>query len=283
MAEDKLQIQRLELKYIISETTAAGIRDFVSSFLEIDEFGATRPNLSYPVHSLYLDSDDLQLYWETINGTKNRFKLRLRFYDNRPEAPVYFEIKRRMNNCIMKQRGGVRRDSVEWLLAGHIPEAAHLTAQGAKYQVALQRFCQRMSSLRASPKVHISYLREAWVSSNDNSIRVTMDRDIRAEPEYTTRLSTERHNALLESFGHEVVLELKFTGRYPVWFQDMVRVFSLTQCGAAKYVEGVNIIGRHRLIQEAPVRSFDAAYLSAPSDEGFETGESDDTMMQEVS
>jgi hypothetical protein len=271
------------LKYIISETTAAGIRDFVSSFLEIDEFGATRPNLSYPVHSLYLDSDDLRLYWETINGTKNRFKLRLRFYENRPEAPVYFEIKRRMNNCIMKQRGGVRRDSVEWLLAGHIPEAAHLTAQGVKYQVALQRFCQRMSSLRASPKVHISYLREAWVSSNDNSIRVTMDRDIRAEQEYTTRLSTERHNALLASFGHEVVLELKFTGRYPVWFQDMVRVFSLMQGGAAKYVEGVNSIGRTRLIQEAPVHSLDATFLPAVRDEGVETGESDDTMVQEVS
>jgi hypothetical protein len=118
MAEDKLQLQRLELKYVISESVAVGIRDFVSSILEIDEFGATRPNLSYPVHSLYLDSNDLRLYWETINGTKNRFKLRLRFYDNRPEAPVYFEIKRRMNNCIMKQRGGVRRDSVGWLEIG---------------------------------------------------------------------------------------------------------------------------------------------------------------------
>src|SRR6059036_882342 len=118
MAEDKMQQQRFELKYIIKEDVALAVRDFVSGYLEIDEYGATLPNFSYPVHSLYLDSDDLHLYRTTINGDKNRFKLRLRFYDNRSEAPIFFEIKRRMNNIISKQRGGVRRDAVDWLLAG---------------------------------------------------------------------------------------------------------------------------------------------------------------------
>src|SRR3990170_1091319 len=122
MGQDRLQLQRFELKFIIKEEVALAVRSFVSSYLEIDEFGATRPNLSYPVHSLYLDSDDLRLYWETINGNKNRYKLRLRFYENRPNAPVYFEIKRRMNNAILKQRAGVRREAVDWILAGHLPE-----------------------------------------------------------------------------------------------------------------------------------------------------------------
>ena len=94
MAEDKMQQQRFELKYIIKEDVARAVRDFVSGYLEIDEYGATLPNFSYPVHSLYLDSDDLHLYRTTINGDKNRFKLRLRFYDNRSEAPIFFEIKR---------------------------------------------------------------------------------------------------------------------------------------------------------------------------------------------
>ena len=80
MSQDKLQAQRFELKYILSEDTALAVRDFVSSYLEIDEFGATLPQFSYPVHSLYLDSPDMKLYKSTINGDKNRFKLRLRFY-----------------------------------------------------------------------------------------------------------------------------------------------------------------------------------------------------------
>jgi len=93
----------LELKYLIPEATALLVRDFVRSYLAMDEFSVGRPNYSYPVHSLYLDSDDLKLYWRTINGDKNRFKLRLRYYSAQPGTPVFFEIKRRMNNCILKQ------------------------------------------------------------------------------------------------------------------------------------------------------------------------------------
>src|SRR5207302_8462885 len=98
MAEDKMQQQRFELKYIIKEDAARAVRDFVSGYLEIDEYGATLPDFSYPVHSLYLDSDDLYLYQSTINGDKNRCKLRLRIYDNRTEAPIFVELTRRMNN-----------------------------------------------------------------------------------------------------------------------------------------------------------------------------------------
>mgnify|MGYP003302831020 FL=1 len=99
---DNLQRQRYEHKYIIRENVALAVRDFVSSYLELDSFGATQPNKSYPVHSLYLDSPDLRLYQTTINGDKNRYKLRIRFYEDRPKAPVFFEIKRRTDNtCLL--------------------------------------------------------------------------------------------------------------------------------------------------------------------------------------
>jgi len=245
MAEDKMQQQRFELKYIIKEDVARAVRNFVSGYLEIDEYGATLPEFSYPVHSLYLDSDDLHLYQTTINGDKNRFKLRLRFYDNRSEAPIFFEIKRRMNNIIAKQRGGVRRDAVDWLLAGHLPEPAHLVSRDPRQQLALQNFCKLTQDLRARPKAHIAYLREAWISPRDNSVRVTLDRAVRCEPEPLARLNTQMDNPVVV-FGKEVVLELKFTDRFPDWFKQLVRVFGLMQCGAAKYVDGVTLVGEHR-------------------------------------
>ena len=232
MSQDKLQAQRFELKYIISDEVALAVRDFVSSYLELDEFGATLPNLSYPVHSLYLDSPDMKLYKSTINGDKNRFKLRLRFYENRADAPVFFEIKRRMNNTIAKQRGGVRRDGVEGLLAGQLP----------KQLLALQNFCRLLATLDASPKAHIAYLREAWISRYDNSVRVTLDRNVRCDPEPSARLSTQMVQPVTV-FGDKVVLELKFTNRFPDWFKELVRIFGLMQCGAAKYVDGVALVG----------------------------------------
>jgi hypothetical protein len=245
MAEDKMQQQRFELKYIINEDVARAVREFVSGYLEIDEYGATLPNFSYPVHSLYLDSDDLHLYQTTINGDKNRFKLRLRYYDNRSEAPIFFEIKRRMNNIIAKQRGAVRRDAVDWLLAGHLPEPAHLVSRDPRQQVALQNFCRLTHGLRASPKAHIAYLREAWISPRDNSVRVTLDREVRCEPEPLAHLNTRMTHPVVV-FGKEVVLELKFTDRFPDWFKHLVRVFGLMQCGAAKYVDGVTMVGEYR-------------------------------------
>ena len=41
---DNLQRQRYEHKYIIRENVALSLRDFVSSYLELDSFGAIRPN-----------------------------------------------------------------------------------------------------------------------------------------------------------------------------------------------------------------------------------------------
>jgi hypothetical protein len=245
MAQD-LQLQRYELKYLVPESVALRVRDFVRSYLEIDEFGATLPNFSYPVHSLYLDSHKLTLYRNTINGDKNRYKLRLRYYEDRPDAPVFFEIKRRMNNIILKQRGGVRREMVASLLAGQFPAPTDLISKDPRQYAALQNFCRLMTSQQAAPKAHIFYMREAWISPYDNSVRVTLDRAVFADPEPTSRLTVTLDTPKL-LFKNMVILELKFTNRYPDWFRDLVRTFDTVQCGAAKYAEGVLILGESAL------------------------------------
>lgn len=260
MAADNLQLQRLELKYIINEATALAVRDFVSSYLQVDEFGATQPNLSYPVHSLYLDSDQLTLYWHTINGNKNRYKLRLRFYDNQPDSPVFFEIKRRMNDAIMKERGGVRRSEVDRILAGHLPAPSQLIHPSPKSMASILHFSQLMQEHHARPRAHVAYWREAWISPQSNAVRVTMDRDVCCDPEPTARLSTELVNPVIV-FGKSVVLELKFTGRFPDWFKDLARVFGLRQCSAAKYADGIALGGERRF---SPV-----GYVSPPEPEAL--------------
>ena len=261
-----MQLQRFELKYLITAELAWPIRDFVSSYLEIDEYAASRPNLSYPVHSLYLDSDDLKTYHETLNGTKNRFKLRLRFYDDRPETPVFFEIKRRVNNCILKQRGGVRREAVSWLLAGHLPEPAHLISKEPKQLLALQRFSLLLNQLHAKPKAHVAYLREAWVSQQNNSVRVTLDREMAFEPFFSAKTSTHMGNPIFP-FEKNVILELKFSDRFPDWFRELVRTFDLWQFAAAKYAEGVTVLGEHRFHDGLTTRDWMCA---APSGSGHD-------------
>src|SRR2546430_13552190 len=158
-----------------------------------------------------------------MNGSKMRVKLRLRYYSTNPDTPVFFEIKRRMNNCILKQRGGVRQDCVSMLLSGHLPEPEHLVSKSPNQLVAIQRFCSLMDQVHARPRVHIFYMREAYVSDNDE-VRVTMDRTIQAEPNLAFRVKTEM-KVPVRSFAKEVILELKFTNRYPEWFRELVRAF----------------------------------------------------------
>ncbi len=246
-----MQKQRFELKYLISQETSLLVRDFVKSYLDFDEYSVGKPNYSYPVHSLYVDSDDLKLYWATINGDKNRYKLRLRYYSTHLDSPVFFEIKRRMNNCILKERGGVRQECVHLLLEGHLPQVEHLVSKAPNQLVSLQNFCHLAHQIHAHPKVHVFYMREAYVS-DDDQVRVTMDRKVYGEANLDYSIKTEMKSPSL-SFANEVILELKFTNRFPDWFRELVRVFGVMQCGAAKYVESIQGIGFKRLGACGPV------------------------------
>jgi hypothetical protein len=265
-----MQQSRFELKYHLNEEKALRVRDFVKCYIDLDEYSVGKPNFSYPVHSLYLDSDDLRTYWDTINGDKNRFKLRIRYYDANPTSPVFFELKRRMNHCIMKQRGGVRKDLVPWLLSGHHPEPTHLLSKSPKQLVALQRFCQIMQEIHAQPKVHIAYLREAYVS-DDDSFRVTMDRQVSAEANPEGILKTEMKHPYL-CFDDTIILELKFTNRFPNWYRELVEAFGLMQCGAAKYAEGVQGIGHRALGAPTPVVDDLPPRLRSTDPDGFDRG-----------
>lgn len=246
MENDKLQPQRFELKYLVNEDVALAMRDFVRSYLVPDEFASKSATFSYPNHSLYLDSDNLSIYWDVINGNKNRYKLRLRFYDDDPASPIFFEIKRRSDNAILKERGAVRREFVPTLLAGQLPAPGHLVSSHPKHLTALQNFCRLMHDSGARPKTHVFYTREAWMSAEDNSVRVTFDRDVYSGPHTEPIVATTLRNPV-KPWGDLVILELKFTGRFPNWFFEMVRLFNAMQCGVAKYAEGVALLGEEQL------------------------------------
>ncbi len=241
-----MQAQRFERKYFLTERLALQVREFISGHLQLDENSEGRPDYSYPVHSLYLDSHQLATYWATVHCEKKRFKLRVRYYDADPESPLFFEIKRRENECVLKQRGVVQRNAGALLLAGQLPGPEHLITYKPHHLAALQRFCYLMQRLDAHPTVHVAYLREAWVSPQGNSVRVTIDRQVRGEPRHEPVFRTELRDPVFP-FGKQHVLELKFTDRFPDWFKDMVQHFNLVQTGAPKYCGSVAEAGEQRV------------------------------------
>ena len=116
------------------------------------------------------------------------------------------------------------------------------------HRAAVEQFIHHMQELKAAPKAHVAYYREAWTSRHDNTVRVTIDRETRIEVEPRAHLVTQMRDPHYV-FGDNTILELKFTNRFPDWFRELVRIFGLMQCGAAKYVDGVTVVGE-RFVRE---------------------------------
>jgi hypothetical protein len=240
IADRGIQAARYEFKYVVSEDVAVQIRHFVLSHLEPDAHTLGREGVGYAVHSLYLDTPDLQLCRATVDGLKNRFKLRIRFYE--PEAsPVFFEIKRRVGDVILKQRAAVRSASALRLIDGNAPRPADLVRSDEKSRFALYEFCRLRDQLGAIPCAYTSYLREGYEPSTTNHCRVTFDRSLRAG-EFNGNLAIADLDRWPYPHLHGTVLELKFTDRFPHWMQTLVESFDLMRRSVPKYVKCVSLL-----------------------------------------
>ena len=129
MAQKAFLINRYERKYIVDEHKALAIRDMVRCHFDPDEYMPPMDSEGYPVYSLYLDSPRLVLYQATAQGMMNRFKLRVRYYDDLDSSPVFFEVKQRLNQTVRKRRTAVKRPSLARLLGGHTPDPDDLSTE----------------------------------------------------------------------------------------------------------------------------------------------------------
>ncbi|MHC4483393.1 MAG: VTC domain-containing protein [Planctomycetota bacterium] len=231
---DRLLRCRYELKYRISESKAAAIEQFIKPYLHVDHYCKLQPSGAYPVVTLYLDSHNLGLCRQTLEGNKNRFKLRIRSYTDEPDYPRFFEIKRRMNVIIIKSRARVMYPDIATLLSGmSLPPQDYETDEET-----LKQFQLYMKSINAEPVMQVRYVRRAYEGDSENRVRVTFDRqlayNVGSEPEVRFGgRGWQRHS--LEG----VILEIKFTARYPAWLSRMVRYFDLQQRSISKYVTSV--------------------------------------------
>jgi hypothetical protein len=216
---------RYEFKYRFPRGLAAPVRAFVAAHLPHDSHSAIADDHHYDIVSLYLDSADLRLCRESRDGKKNRFKLRIRGYDDDPASPVYLEIKRRLNVVIMKDRCEAPRYE---LCAFSAPGGAPASSPAAG-QFRFYRSC-----LAATPQVLVRYRREAFEGDGPARVRVTLDQDLacRLTHDWEVRLGGGGWRRVLPA---ETVLEIKFNGRYPAWMQELVRRYHLQARSVSKY------------------------------------------------
>ena len=230
-----------ELRYLISEETALRLRDFVREYLEMDEWCVGRPQYSLLIETLYLDSPGLKLFWDTVTRPEDHLQLRLRYHRESPGAPVTIEIKRCHLDGVTKEKANLSPASAEMLLGGELPERDPLLRQTSHGIFTAGHFWELMQSLQAGPSLRASYRRESYVS-DDRRIEVNFDRALQARPcqfaEATPHLAGHWENP-----HGRVILELKFSDRFPLWFQDMAETFNLSQTDVCKYRTALSGLG----------------------------------------
>ena len=236
-----LEVYRYERKFLISERQAESIRRFVSVYMEPDRYMAGAGPDGYRVCSLYLDAPQLALYRQSVEGIKNRYKLRIRFYDDAPDTPAFLEVKKRTTETVHKLRVMIAKSAVGGLLSGRRPSAAELLSNSDTTYRALSDFCDCRDRLQADGVAFVDYRREAFVSSAAENIRATFDRRIKGCP-YRPGGGLALGDGAAPIPVKGVVLELKYHGRAPRWMHELVNAFNLQRLSFPKYVHCVDAL-----------------------------------------
>ncbi len=232
---------RYECKYLVDPIVIPEMRRFLNPFVEPDNFAALRKGYRYPICSLYLDSSDLALYQQTVAGEKDRFKLRVRTYSDDPSKPAYFEVKRKVNNIVHKRRAGLSRAQARAELER---APVDLTGMPATKRSDVEYFRHHLMLTEARPVVRVKYMREAYQATGNEPVRITIDTDLQHAVSFSGSLS-HREGRWTSTPLNGVIVEIKFTERYPWWVQDFIRNFSLTQRAVPKYVLSIDHMTLH--------------------------------------
>ena len=136
---------------------------------------------------------------------------------------------------IIKRRARLPREAATELIA----TGSCLPARGACDESELEYFKGYLSVAAARPFLRVRYEREAYESLGGDPLRITLDHDIAWLPTTTTDFNLDGEGSIPTGIPG-VVLEIKFTTRYPAWVGDMIRIFDLHRQSVAKYVLSVD-------------------------------------------
>lgn len=225
------EMNRFEVKYLVASRDVPRLIDEFAEFTRPDphDHGA-----GYHVHSVYWDTTDFRFFWEKIEGSKFRRKLRLRRYDR--QAPVMVEVKQREDRTVQKRRVVWSIDQVHAAFGDGRTGVNWDLVQGDEVATEVALLIDR---LRLRPRMAVSYRRRALFGAFDHELRVTFDGRIQyhhARLDIADIFDTGRY--ALDPRAS--VLEIKYNHRAPVWLTKAVARYGLQMVRMSKYCNAVD-------------------------------------------
>ena len=221
--------QRFEKKFILNKNQYKSLLPILYKYMNPDKYCKNGEN--YNIYSIYYDTEDNHVIRHSINKPYYKEKLRLRSY----KAPinendkVFLELKKKINGIVNKRRATLTlKEAERFLEFRERPESIdYLNNQ------VLDEIEYYLENNDVSPKVYISYSRNAFFGKNDSDFRVTFDSNI----------LSRRDNLTLEigGYGNEILsknyylMEVKILGAVPLWLSKTLSELEIYNTHFSKY------------------------------------------------
>lgn len=219
---------RNEWKYSLHEGEIARVEHRIGAVLDRDVHAGGDGR--YGVHSLYFDDLSNACANETEAGDGERFKYRIRYYDQDPTFLRLERKEKRYGGCF-KLSCRITPEECGQLSRGEVSDLLY-----DEKRPLLRRFAADILRRGFSPRVIVDYERIAFVEPISN-VRVTLDLNIAVSKEYGRFLHGDYLKAPLLRKGQHV-LEVKFDDILTGYIKQSVYECNLQQRSFSKYCLG---------------------------------------------
>ena len=213
--------KRYELKYMLTLEQKEMILDVMSQYMLPDKYGRST------IRNIYFDDDSYRLIRRSIERPAYKEKLRVRSYDlASSDSTVFVELKKKYQKVVYKRRLAMsERDAMRWIAREEVPVAESQISREIDY------FIDFYGNL--TPKVFLSYEREAFFDKDDGDFRITFDENILARTTDLSLCSPPYGTQILEC--GKVLMELKCAGAIPLWMVELLSRERIYKTSFSKY------------------------------------------------
>lgn len=232
--------KRYELKYLLTQAEYRALRQAILPFMSYDTYGD--PEGKYNIVTLYYESDDKKVYYETMNKLPFRQKLRLRIYDEVDlTSTAFIEIKQKFTNVVNKRRTLIPLGEAYKVLSEPYNEELINSVNASNPQI-LRESLHFKDLYALKPATVVSYDRQAFsgVAETEKDLRVTFDYNLMCRSD---DLAIENGPEGLNFVDQDlVILEVKVSNSVPFWLSRILSEFNFSRQGFSKFCTSIDLM-----------------------------------------
>ena len=217
---------RFEKKYFLNNLQVEQLKHRLSPLMKLDPILAGKE--FYSIRSLYFDDYNDTCLKQVLNGISERYKYRIRFYNNNDKY-IVLEKKYKINNMTKKLSCEITKEIVDNILKGNVS----INKDNDKL---LNEFYLMIKTRGFKPVVIIDYDRIPYVY-DAGCVRITFDFNLSCSYDFDNLFSDKLFRIPLMEEG-KTILEVKYNDFIPDYIRFSLQLNELYRTSYSKYSNG---------------------------------------------